>query len=117
VTSRSPQQEASRLRRQGWLVLVVGLLLGAAYYGVETHNAPPAADTDTIGSSRRTDNQMGRMMGHFGVMMMGWQESLSGPAAPALTIVVVSGLIALYLLRVAAVTEHDAYESGSHDDT
>jgi hypothetical protein len=103
--SETPEQ----LRTIGWRVLVGGLILAVVVYWMRAR-AGPAPGAALFAPSRSSDNQIGRMMGHFGLMMMDWQAWLATPAAYGLGVAVLSALFAGYFFRVASVTEEENRE-------
>ena len=96
------------LRTVGRIVLACGLVLAALVYWVSARQRVTLLDdTNALGYSRAMDAQMTRLMGHFGVMMMGWNQSLSSPVGKALAVLVVTALLAGYFFRVAYVMEQE----------
>lgn len=96
------------LRTVGRIVLACGLVLAALVYWVSARQRVALLDdTNALGYTRAMDAQMTRLMGHFGVMMMGWDQSLSSPLGKALAVLIVTGLLAGYFFRVAYVMEQE----------
>lgn len=96
------------LRTVGRIVLACGVLLAPIVYWVSARQRVTVLDdTNALGYTRAMDAQMTRLMGHFGVMMMGWGQSLSSPVGKALAVLVVTGLLAGYFFRVASVMEQE----------
>jgi hypothetical protein len=106
-----PGKKSDQMRRTGTLILVVGLIAAGLFYWIE---APPPApvmdDSIALGYTRGMHHQMEVMMGHVGVIMMGWQDALLGTGAQAITIAVISALLAGYFFRVAWVLDEDERE-------
>lgn len=97
-----------QLRTVGRVVLACGVVLAAIVYWVNARQRITMLDdSNALGYTRAMDAQMSRMMGHFGVMMMGWDQSLSSPVGKALAVLVVTGLLAGYFFRVASVREQE----------
>lgn len=101
-------RESVRLRVIGTLILACGVLGAGLFYLVEAPSAAPTIDDSiALGYTRAQDHQMGLMMGHFGLMLMDWQDTLDHPAAQAILIVAVAGLIAAYFFRAAHVLDEE----------
>jgi len=104
-------KESVRFRVIGALILACGVLGGGLYYLVEAPSAAPTMDdSNALGYTRAQDHQMGLMMGHFGLILMDWQDALDHPGAQALVIVAVAGLIAAYFFRAASVLDYEEEE-------
>jgi hypothetical protein len=96
------------LRTVGRIVLACGLVLAALVYWVSARQRVTLLDdTNALGYTRAMDAQMTRMMGHLGVLMMGWNDSLTTPLGKALGVLVVAGLLAGYFFRIASVMEQE----------
>ena len=111
---RSPR-ESERLRAIGVLVLMLGIVGAGLYYW---HEFRPA--TRTIADlqpdyEKARARDIGRMMGHSGVMMLEWQDALDLPGTQAVIIAAVSGLFALYFFRAAWVLDEDERTRGRQD--
>jgi hypothetical protein len=101
-------KRSDRLRAIGWLILVAGLLSSAVLYLVETMAADAVLnDTNALGYSRSMQQQVGEMMGHFGLMLTDWQNMLTSPPGEALVIAVCAALLAAYFFRVAWVIDQE----------
>lgn len=111
-----PDGKSARLRRTGRLLLLAGVLAAAIVYAVNARTVVAGLDdTNALGYTRAMDSAMARQMGHFGIMMMGWNDVLTSPAGKALGVAVVFGLFAGYFFRVAWVLdEEDREERESH---
>ena len=103
--SQTPRQ----LRRTGWIVLACGLLAAVIVFAVESRTSDAS---EAFRHTRSADNQMGRMMGHFGVMMTDWQMGLTSPAGYALEVAAVAALLAGYFFRVASIEEEEQRSAG-----
>lgn len=102
------EKRSERLRAIGWLVVVVGLIVAIATYGVALHNADEALnDATALGYSRSLHHELGAMMGNFGLMLTEWQEAWASPLGMAVTVAVCFGLFAAYFFRVAWVVDED----------
>ena len=99
-----------RLRRIGRIVLVGGVVAAAIVYWIQVRALTVSDAGSAFQHTRSADNQMGRMMGQFGLVMADWQATLSTPAAYAVGVLVVALLFAGYFFRVASVTEEEARE-------
>lgn len=95
-------QTSAQLRTIGRIVLACGLLAAAIVYWVLSRSA---ASGDAFVHTRTSDNEMTRVMGHFGLMMTDWQAWLTSPAGRGVEVVAVSGLLAAYFFRVASVQD------------
>ena len=85
-----------------------GLVTALVSYWINVRAADPLLDdTTALGYTRSMQHQMGAMMGHFGVMLTGWQEALSSPLGEALLILACAALLAGYFFRVAWVSEQE----------
>jgi hypothetical protein len=103
-------KQSDRLRAIGWLVLASGLAGAAVLYWVEARTANPVLDDVTaLGYTRSLQHGMGVMMGHFGIVLTEWQESLMTPIGQALMTAIGAALVAGYFFRVAWVldAEHE----------
>src|SRR5579862_9325928 len=93
VAMLSSLKESERRRLIGSIVLVLGIVGACVFYGIEARSAEPAIDdVSAPGYLRVQARETGRMMGHFGVVMLGWQEVLARPGTQALMIAAGSGL-------------------------
>ncbi len=102
-------KRSDRLRATGWFVLAAGLVAGAGFYWANALSVDPALDdANALGYTRSMQHQMGVMMGHFGLMLTGWQDALTSPAGEALLIVAGAALLAGYFFRVAWVLDEEA---------
>ena len=99
--AETPEQ----LRRTGRIVLICGLVVAALVYWSAARGA--AGAEPAFEHTRSSDNQMGRMMGHFGLVMADWQAALTSPAGYAVGVGLLSLLLAGYFFRVASVTEEE----------
>lgn len=95
-------QTSAQLRTIGRIVLACGLFAAAIVYWLLSRSA--AAD-DAFVHTRTSDNEMTRVMGHFGLMMTDWQAWLASPTGRSLEVMAVSGLLAAYFFRVASVQD------------
>ena len=100
-------ESPEHLRRTGRIVIVCGLAAAALVYWIEARAAANADVLSAFQHTRSSDNQMGRMMGHFGLLVTDWQTWLSTPSAYAAGVAVLSLLFAAYFFRVASVTEEE----------
>lgn len=107
----TPQQ----LRRTGRIVLVCGLVAAVLVYWIQARGSAGSGADPAFQHTRSSDNQMGRMMGHFGLVMADWQASLTSPAGYAAGVAVISLLLAGYFFRVASVTEQEMRDRGGED--
>lgn len=104
-------RESARLRTAGRVILVCGAATAAVVYWINAaRRVTVLDDSNALGYTRAMDAQMSRMMGHFGVMMMGWNDSLTSPAGKALGVLVVAGLLAGYCFRAAWVLDEEERE-------
>jgi hypothetical protein len=90
-------------------VLACGFISAAVFYWIEARAAEPVLDDATaLGYQRSLQQQMGVMMGHFGLMLTEWQNALTTPLGKAMIIAVCAALLAGYFFRVAWVLdEHE----------
>jgi hypothetical protein len=98
-------QSSAQLRSIGRIVLVCGLIAAAIVYWIS--GGPVSDDAAAFVHTRNSDNQMTRMMGHFGLMMTDWQAALWSPIGRSLVVLAVSGLLAGYFFRVATVQDEE----------
>ena len=110
VARLSSLKESDRLRLIGRVVLVLGLIGAGIFYGVEARPAPRAMDDMMPGYAKSQAREMGRLMGHTGVMMLEWQEALDRPGTQAVIIAVVAALFASYFFRAAWVLDVEEQE-------
>jgi hypothetical protein len=100
------------MRTYGRLVLAGGVVAAVLTYWVTLRQITPGLDdSNALGYSRAMNSQMARLMGHFGVLMMGWDQSLSSPAGKAVIVLAIAALFAAYFFRVASVLEHEQREA------
>jgi hypothetical protein len=112
----SPDARSARLRTTGRILLACGVVLAAIVYAVAaSHRATALDDSNALGYTRAMDGQMARLMGHFGVLMMGWDDALASPLGKALSVLAVAGLFAAYFFRVAWVHDEEERER-RHDE-
>jgi hypothetical protein len=105
-------KRSDRLRAIGWIVLASGLAGAALLYWVEARTADPVIDDVTaLGYRRSMQHGMGVMMGQFGIVLTGWQESLSSPIGQALMTAICAALVAGYFFRVAWVLDAEHEEN------
>ena len=105
--SWSGLKESRRLRVVGALVFVCGLIGASVYYVVEARPEPLSIDSALPGYDKARNRQMGMLMGHTGVMMMEWQETLDRPGTQAVLIAAVASLFALGFFRAARLLDED----------
>ena len=91
----------------GALVFVCGLMGASVYYVVEARPEPLSIDSALPGYDKARNRQMGMLMGHTGVMMMEWQETLDRPGTQAVLIAAVASLFALGFFRAARLLDED----------
>jgi hypothetical protein len=104
----SSRKKSDRMRMTGTIILALGILAAAIFYWHATHR--PADDDPAAilsGYDRATRHEMGIQMGTFGLIMLGWQETLARPISKALIIVAGAGLFASYFFRAAWVLDDD----------
>jgi hypothetical protein len=105
-------KRSDRLRAIGWFVLACGLAGAALLYWVEARTADPVIDDVTaLGYRRSMQHGMGVMMGQFGIVLTGWQESLTSPIGQALMAAICAALVAGYFFRVAWVLDAEQEEN------
>jgi hypothetical protein len=105
-------KRSDRLRAIGWFVLACGLAAAALLYWVEARTADPVIDDMTaLGYRRSMQHGMGVMMGQFGIVLTGWQESLTSPIGQALMAAICAALVAGYFFRVAWVLDAEQEEN------
>jgi hypothetical protein len=101
-------KHSDRLRALGWLVLAVGAIAAAVFYGIEARNADPVLnDVTALGYARSMHHQMGVMMGQFGIMLTEWHDALTTPAGEAIMIAAGAAAIAGCLFRAAWVLDQN----------
>jgi hypothetical protein len=103
---RSPR-ESERLRATGLLVLLLGIAGAGIYYWREARPATVTIADLQPDYDKSRAREMGRMMGHQGVMMLEWQDALDLPGTQAVIIAVVSALFAAYFFRAAWVLDDE----------
>ena len=103
---RSPR-ESERLRAIGVLVLVLGCLGAGLYYWREARPAGlTIADLQPDYQKTRA-REIGRLMGHQGIIMLDFQDALDLPGTQAAIIAAVAGLFAAYFFRAAWVLDDE----------
>jgi hypothetical protein len=107
VARYSSLKESGRLRVIGTIVLVLGIADAGLFYWINAHRAGPPMDDLLPGYARAQARGVGAMMGHFGLMMTEWQDTLALPGTQALIIATVSALFASYFFRAAWVLDDD----------
>jgi hypothetical protein len=106
-------KHSDRLRAVGWLVLVVGLVAGVVFYVVTARNAEPVLDDASApGYTRSMNHELGQMMGHFGLILNDWQNTLTSPIGRALMLAVGAALFAGALFRRAWVIDEEERNRG-----
>jgi hypothetical protein len=103
---RSPK-EAERLRAIGVLVLALGLLGAGGYYWIEARAVTRTLADFQPDYEKSRAREMGRMMGHTGVMMLEWQDALDLPATQSIIIAAVAALFSSYFFRAAWVLDEE----------
>jgi hypothetical protein len=104
-------KQSDRLRAIGWFVLASGLAGAAVLYWVEARTADPVLDDmSALGYTRSLQHGMGVMMGQFGILLTGWQESLTSPIGQALMTAICAALLAGYFFRAAWVLDAEPEE-------
>jgi hypothetical protein len=115
VARYSSLKESGRLRVIGTIVLLLGMA-GAGVFWINAHPAGPPIDDLLPGYARAQSRGVGAMMGHFGLMMTEWQDTLALPGTQALIIATVSALFAAYFFRAAWVLDDDERERVQRED-
>jgi uncharacterized protein YjeT (DUF2065 family) len=105
VARYSSLKESGRLRVIGAIVLVLGMAGAGVFYWINAHPAGPSMDDLLPGYARAQARGVGAMMGHFGLIMTEWQDTLALPGTQALIIAAVSALFASYFFRAAWVLD------------
>jgi hypothetical protein len=106
-----PEGKSARLRRTGRLLLLAGVMAAVIVYVMNVRTVVRGLDdSNALGYTRAMNSAMAREMGHFGIMMMGWNDSLTSPAGKALGVAAVFGLFAGYFYRVAWVIDEEDRE-------
>ena len=93
-------------------MLVCGLIVAALVYWISRSGA--SDESAAFVHTRTSDNEMTRVMGHFGLMMTDWQTWLVSPAGRSVEVVVVAGLLAGYFFRVASVQDAEQRDREHH---
>jgi hypothetical protein len=100
-------KQSERLRVIGILVMMLGITSACLFYWIEARSAVPTIDELLPDYSRDRARQIGILMGNFGVMMLEWTAALNHPAAQAVMIAAVAGLVALGCFRAAWLLDDD----------
>lgn len=113
VAKFSARKESERLRLIGRAVLVLGILGAGVYYWTERRPATLTIADLQPDYDKTRRREIGRMMGHSGLIMAEWQDTLDLPGTQAIVIAAVAGLFALYFFRAASVLDDDEQTPGS----
>lgn len=103
--------QTAQLRLIGRAILVSGVVLSAVIYWINAREQVIVLDdSNALGYTRAMDAQMSRLMGHFGLVMMGWNDWITSPIGKAMGVLAVAGLLAGYFYRVAWVLDEEQRE-------
>lgn len=107
----SATAHAAQSRRIGRLILWGGVALAAfVYWNAAAHPPMVLDDITSPGYTKAMNREVGRLMGHGGIVMMDLNGILTSPPAKALGVMAIAGLLAGYFYRVAWVLDEEERE-------
>jgi hypothetical protein len=105
VARRDPRAAARRLRTIGVLVLVAGAVAAGLIYWLRTYHAEPTIEDLIPGTTAANSRQVGLLYGHAVQSLWEIYQELKQPAAQAVIVAALSGLIAAGCFRAAWLRE------------
>jgi len=116
-TAGPSSPESDRLRTVGIIILVLGIIGASIFYYVEARAARPTIEELLPDYAHSQAQQIGVLMGNFGVLLLGWSQVLNRPGPEALIIAAVSALVASGFFRAAHVRDYnDRVHAQTGDD-